>query len=503
MDRLKLFAIPQGVIKSQDFRIRLRTRGGEWQEAEAYSVRVEMHHVSVASYVYFDFSGVVECEITSLRCSVDTVDIRPASRQVHYRRKKDTISFFLSEPAKLSIEINGDRFHNLHLVAGEAKVYLNTLKEDGKRVFLAGGQLSRPEESWAMTVENEEGLGDGISMEGIAVHDPAELSERLRAVGKGAVLYFGAGLHYIKGNIFDVPSHVQIQIEGGAVVLGSFRITNEQYVSISGRGVIYLGYMKKESFLRGVEVNNSAHVLIEGVTILNPTHNIIHLGSVYDIVIEDVRGFSHMGWCVGVNMMACENVLIKDVFLRSSDDCITVYGRRYEYLGDSGNVRVKDCVLWADVAHPTNIGIHGDSGNGGNTIENVLFENIDILEHHEPQDDYLGCLCINAGDGNTIKNVTYKNIRVEQFERGKLLDIQVKWNKRYNPIPGNWVENIRFENIRYTGSGEFTSEIRGFDETRKVVDVRFKDLYVRGKHVTCPEEGNIHIGEFAEKVVFE
>ncbi len=503
MDRLKLYAIPQGVVKSQDFKIRLRTRGGEWQEAEAYSVRIEMHNVSEASFVYFDFSGGVECEITSLRCSMETVDIRPASRQIRFRRKKDTISFFLTEPAKLSVEVNGDRFHNLHLMAGEAKVYLNSRKEEGKRIYLKGGMLKDPGEAWALTKENEDGLEGVISLEGVAIHDPAELTERLKKIGKGAVLCFGAGMHYIKGAIFEIPSHVQVQLEGGAFVMGSFQVTNEQYVSIMGRGIIYLGYMKKESYLRGLNINNSAHVLVEGITILSPTHNIIHLGSVYDIVIEDVRGFSHVGWSVGINMMACENVLIKDTFLRSSDDCITVYGRRGEYLGDSSNVQVKDCVLWADVAHPTNIGIHGDSENGGNTIENVLFENIDILEHHEPQDDYLGCLCINAGDGNTIKNVTYRNIRVEQFMRGKLLDIQVKWNKRYNPIPGNWVEHIRFENIVYTGEGEIASEIRGYDETRKVVDVRFADLYVRGKHVTCAQEGNIHVGEYAEKVMFE
>lgn len=503
MDRLKLYAVPQGIVKSQDFKIRLRARGGEWQETEAYLVRVDMHTVSEVSFVYFDFSGGVECEITSLRCGIETVDIRPASKQIRFRRKGDTISFFLLEPAKLSIEINGDRLHNLHLMAGEAKVYLNSVRNGGKRIYLEGGKLAHLEEAWALRAENENGPEDVISMEGVSIHDPAELSEQLKKIGKGAVLCFGAGLHYIKGSVFDVPSHVQIEIEGGAVVLGSFRITNEQYVSIMGRGIIYLGYLKKESYLRGVDINNSAHVLVEGVTILNPTHNIIRLGSVYDIVIEDVRGFAHMGWSVGINMMACENVLIKDVFLRSSDDCITVYGRRYKYLGDSGNVQVKGCILWADVAHPTNIGTHGDSGNGGNTIENVLFEDIDILEHHELQDDYLGCLCINAGDGNTIRNITYRNIRVEPFERGKLFDIQVKWNKRYNPIPGNLVEHILFENIRYTGDGEVTSEICGFDKERKVVDVKFKELYVRGKHITCPEEGNLHIGEFVEKVEFE
>lgn len=503
MDRLKIYAVPEGAMKNRDFRIRLRARGGSWQEAEAYKVRIEMHHVSEASYVYFDFSGGVECEITSLRDRVRSVQIRPASKGIRFRQKENTITFFLAEPAKLSVEINGDRFHNLHLMAGAAKVCFNSRKENDKKIFLAGGRLMHPKEAWALEQENESPLEEVISLEGVSVHEPEELLERVKGTGGGAVLCFGPGMHYIRGSVLDVPSHVQIRIDGGAFVMGSFRIENQQYVSVTGRGIIYLGYLKKETYLRGVEVNKSAHVLIEGITILSPTHNIIHLGSVYDIMIDDVRGFAHVGWSVGINMMACENVMIRDTFIRSSDDCITVYGRRYEYLGDSDNVQVKGCVLWADVAHPTNIGIHGDAENGGNTIQDVLFEDIDILEHHEPQDEYLGCLCINAGDGNTVRNITYRNIRVEQFQRGKLLDIQVKWNKRYNPIPGKWVEHVIFDNIVYTGNGEFASEISGYDESRKVVDVHFKNLFVRGKHILKPEEGNILVGEYAEEIVFE
>ena len=99
MDRLKIYEVPQGAVKNRDFRIRLRTRGGSWQEAEAYKIRIEMHHVSEASMVYFDFSGGVECEITSLRETVRSVEIRPASKRVRFRQKGDTITFFLTETA--------------------------------------------------------------------------------------------------------------------------------------------------------------------------------------------------------------------------------------------------------------------------------------------------------------------------------------------------------------------------------------------------------------------
>lgn len=80
-------------------------------------------------------------------------------------------------------------------------------------------------------------------------------------------------------------------------------------------------------------------------------------------------------------------------------------------------------------------------------IEDILFENIDILEHHEYQAGYLGAMAINAGDKNVVRNVTYRNIRIEPFAHGKVLDFQVKWNKDYNPAPGRLISDIRLEQI--------------------------------------------------------
>lgn len=55
---------------------------------------------------------------------------------------------------------------------------------------------------------------------------------------------------------------------------------------------------------------------------------------------------------------------------------------------------MKNATLWADVAHPINIGGHGDP-NGMDTVQNVTFRNIDILDQAEKQIDYQGCLAIN------------------------------------------------------------------------------------------------------------
>lgn len=48
-------------------------------------------------------------------------------------------------------------------------------------------------------------------------------------------------------------------------------------------------------------------------------------------------------------------------------------------------------MLWADVAHPINVGGHGDPDSlTGEVIENLTFHNIDILEHDEDDPLYQG-----------------------------------------------------------------------------------------------------------------
>jgi hypothetical protein len=201
--------------------------------------------------------------------------------------------------------------------------------------------------------------------------------------------------------------------------------------------------------------------------------------------------------------MASSEISIEDVFLRTSDDCIAIYGRRGEFIGDSKNIKVTNSILWADVAHPLMIGCHGDYLNEGNLIENITYENIDILEHHEPQMNYLGCMTINAGDKNHVRNVTYHNIRVEQFEHGRLFDLRVFMNEKYNPAPGKKIENIYFKNITYNGTGEHPSQIFGYDAERIVENIIVENLMINGRQVVDAESGNINIGEFARDLVFK
>ena len=105
----------------------------------------------------------------------------------------------------------------------------------------------------------------------------------------------------------------------------------------------------------------------------------------------------------------------------TSDDCMTVYATRKGFVGSARDIVMENCVLWADVAHPIMIGIHGNVENP-DIIENIVYRNIDILDHKEKQIDYQGCMAINAGDDNLVRNVLFEDIRVEDFRQGQLVN---------------------------------------------------------------------------------
>lgn len=72
--------------------------------------------------------------------------------------------------------------------------------------------------------------------------------------------------------------------------------------------------------------------------------------------------------------MCCHDVLIDNVFMRNSDDCIALYNHRWNWWGGSDNITVQNSILWADIAHPINVGGHGDPESLiGETIENLIF----------------------------------------------------------------------------------------------------------------------------------
>ncbi|CQR56347.1 glycosyl hydrolase family 28 protein [Paenibacillus riograndensis] len=478
MNQLQVYEAPNHIPGREDYQVKVRTAGGGWQPLFVYEVKVDMHEVRPASMALFDMEGEAEVEIICLYTEIENVNISPASRSVECSHDRHKISFRLNGPQKLSVEINGGRFRNLHLFANPMEV--GAPQPDGAGVHLVQPGIHRSPDLLALMKRTED-----------------------QGTGLPQTLYFAPGTHYIEETVFAVPSGTVIYLAGGAAFVGSLSCDRVEDVEIRGRGVVYLAEFHRFSAFRGVRIVFSRRIRVEGITVIDPPHYSIFIGQSTDIAVTNFKSFSTRGWSDGIDIMSSSEVAIRDVFMRNSDDCIAIYGSRWDYFGDSRNISVRDSVLWADVAHPLMIGTHGDYRRGGDIIENIVYENIDILEHHEPQENYWGALAINAGDGNTVRNVLYSNIRVERIEQGQLFDLRVVMNKDYNPEPGKGIEKVTFRNVSFNGGGVHPSRIYGYDEDRGVNGVEFINLQIGGEWVENTRTDLILLNAYAHNVVFK
>lgn len=465
-NRILVMPIPEGVKTDDHFAVQVRPLHADaWTDVPLYAVRVDMHDVRQAAAAIFDFTGSVEVRITPKVSWIHSAVARPVAKGVQLKNTGRELSFTLDQPADLMIEVNGERFHCLHILAG-------TMEEApaDNVVYL---DASRPGPHTAET---------------------RRLLPRLAAMPAEPTLVFGPGLHVIDEYLFPVPSGLRIYLAPGAVVVGGFVIDHAQDVRVYGHGVILQESFHRYSSINGVRISHSHHVTIEGVTVIDPPHYTVYLGGSEDVTIRGLRSFSCEGWSDGIDMMSCRRIHVDGCFLRTSDDCIAVYGRRWEYNGDVRNILVENCTLWADVAHPTIIGTHGDYEHDGNLLEKITFRHIDILEHHEFQPGYLGCMTINVGDKNTARDILYEDIRVETITHGKLIDIQVKCNPDYNPAPGNAIENVTFRNVRCDCIPDVPSVVAGYDADRTVHGVCLENVTAGGKPL------QLQIGEYATNI---
>lgn len=450
-NNLIVYPAPDGALLNSDFTIKVREPGKQWQTIPNHLIKVDevrgtKHNVEEASMAFFDFEGEVEVSVTYNKGTIKTARVRPLSYEIEPKVKGKTLTFKLNQPRNLSVEVNDDIFHNLHLFANP-------------------------------------------------------ILKNIPDKNNPDVIYFGPGIHQFKNNKFDVPSNKTVYVDGGAILRGQLSISNAENIKIIGSGMV------EHTVKMGVHIANSKNIVVDGIFTTQCA-----TGGSDNVYINNVKSISYYGWGDGLNVFASNNVTYNRVFCRNSDDCTTVYATRKGFDGGCKNILMENSTLWADVAHPIFIGIHGNANNF-DIIENVTYRNIDILDHKEPQLDYQGCLAINAGDNNIIRDIRFEDIRIEDFRQGQLFNIRIFYNEKYCAAPGMGIENIYFKNIEYNGKNAELSIISGYNSDRKVKNITFENLKINGQVISddmpgkpawykTGDMGRIFIGEHVENVEF-
>ena len=447
---LVTYPAPKGAPLNGDFRVRVRLAGGEWQRVDTYLWKVDRveagrHKAEPSSVAYFDFDGTVEVEVTSLKGRIDSCRVRPLSYGIAANVSGDRLTFTLDRPRMLSVEVNGDIFHNLQLFANAPQP---KVKKDKN------------------------------------------------------VRYYGPGYYDLKGDSIHLKTGETLFIDGGAYIKGYVSTYGSDNVRIVGHGIV-----NPERQQAGIMVRYSKNVTVDG-----PVTTQLPVGGSDGVSVSNAKCISWYGWGDGMNVFASNNVTYNHVFCRTSDDCSTIYCTRLGYHGGCRGIKVTDAVYWADVAHPIMIGLHGDISRN-EIIENVVYEDVDILDQAEKQIDYQGCIGINNGDNILVRDVTFRRFRVESLRCGMLFNFRVCFNQKYCSAPGRGIENVTVDGLTYNGRQPNMSIMAGYNEERKIKGVKINGLVINGTPIydTMPGKpawyktadfANIFIGEHVEGVTF-
>lgn len=434
---------------NNDYTVRVRSLNGIWKNLYEYKTYVNSgasrEVFQQSSFVMFDFSGTIEIEITSNWTNIKSVLIRPISENISYTKTGNVVKFYLSEPKQLSFEINGNRHRNLHIFANDIEV----------------------------------------------PPPPASVTKRFR----------NDIINVVQNNA-DEPKYVAqdndvIYFEPGAIVKGGIHIREKSNVKILGRGIIDLQHMDKRytsdpmpdyKSIIGISIQKSDNIIIDGPVINDPQHYCVEITESENININNLKMFSRVLWGDGIDIVGSNNINIDNCFIRTCDDAIAIYSTRIRswtyQIKNTYNITVDNTILYADAAHPIEIGFHGSNNTqeGGNKIYRLQFNNIDILEHDEHHEEYQGVIAINCADENICRDIYFRNINIEDFSKGRLFNIEVE-QSGVGAAVGNGlkIRNIVFDNVTYNGSGEYPSKINGINCDRYVDGVHFHDLKINGK----------------------
>lgn len=391
-----------------------------------------------------DFADAVRVKVEK-RSGFSRVAVRPSAYGITTRENasSNTVEFTLPayEKRKVSVEFDGDRYHNLFLMPS---------RPDTRKPAVSGGNVSY--------------YGPGEHTEGIIV-----LTEgQTLYVDEGAVLY---------------PQNIQVRGNG---------------VTIAGRGVISGEKMRHwgEEFSNAdvmIDVQGNKHeggytdFRIEGVTMIDAPSWCLRVMNTDNVAIENIN---MIHWDLngdGIDLCTVTGATINDCMLRAYDDCITLKVRsNADPYGNVHDIRITNCIIWGDYARGIVVGpecgnvwwASGDIRNieirnctvleaargqalaimqelgdfseagGPALIDNVLFEDC-VVDNIHSSGTPIYTSQVNKGESCEMKNVVFRNVTI--LDGLGCQPSQVNVNNTYTSID---FDNLIYNSRKITSFGK-------------------------------------------------
>ncbi|WP_207493702.1 glycoside hydrolase family 28 protein [Aridibaculum aurantiacum] len=239
----------------------------------------------------------------------------------------------------------------------------------------------------------------------------------------------------------------------------------EDGVPVSERKFGTGSYLRPQ-FVQPYRCNN---VLIEGVTIINSPMWILNPVLCNNVTIQGVTVTSNGPNNDGCDPESCKNVLIKDCYFNTGDDCIAIKsgrnadGRRINV--PSENIIVQGCKM----ANGHGGVVIGSEISGG--VRNVFAEDCNMSS---PELDRALRIKTNTARGGVIENIYMRNVTVGQVaEQVFIATMFYEDTGNFMPV----VRNIEMKNVTVQNGGKTGILLEGYKES-PVTNIRLIDIKI-------------------------
>jgi hypothetical protein len=305
-----------------------------------------------AAFAYFDMSGPVTVTIACPE-PIRSAKVLPSSWKIVPAIEGQRLTFSLTEPKPITVEVNGNWVGALHLFANPPEA-----------------PAPRPD-------------------------DPN-------------VIYFGPGVHEVAG--VTVGSGKTVYVAAGAVVKGTaegrrpvFTLQGEHIV-LRGRGVIDGSLCPTHS--RNLLLVRGQDITVEGIIFRDSSVWTIPIRQSDRVAVKNVKLLGYRANSDGIDVCNSRDVTIEGCFLRTLDDLIVVKTDKGQ--GEARRIVARKCVLWNEVAHALSVGAEVRED-----VDDVLFQDCDVI--HDKGREWT--LRVFHCDAARVSNVRFENIRIEESPR--------------------------------------------------------------------------------------
>jgi hypothetical protein len=383
-----------------------------------------------AAFASFDMQGAVTVTVTVTK-TVSAAKILPTLAGITPTIRGESISFTVTSPRNLTVEINGEWVKSLHLFA-------NPLETD----------VPRPD-------------------------DPN-------------VIYYGPGVHQVSRLV--VGDNKTVYVAGGAVVRavigadekfslnGSSGLRNYaptfdlrgRNIAIRGRGIIDASGCPTHA--RNMVSVRGSDIALEGVILRDASTWNIPIRQSDRVKVSNVKILGYRANSDGIDICNSRDVTIENCFIRTLDDLIVVKSDKGQ--GEVKQIVARGCVLWNQVAHALSVGAEIREN-----VDDVLFADCDVI--HDQGREW--SLRVYHCDAARISNVRFENIRIE--EARKCISVWIGKAVWTRDQERGHIQGVVFKDIRISGD-PLSVELVGGDERHVIEDVLFQDVVLNGKPVT-------------------